>query len=81
MCDSICFQYADLTRFTIDEFYRLVLLVNEAFYAYLAEWWLDGKPRTTRKPSILYHLSPPDPRKSVIVYSCVSQNQSFAGRS
>ncbi len=39
----------DMTSVTVEEFALLVPLFETAFQAHMAEWRLDGKPRTARK--------------------------------
>jgi Helix-turn-helix of DDE superfamily endonuclease len=42
-------EVLDLTSLTMDEFQRLVLPFEAAFQAHMAQWRLDGRPRTTRR--------------------------------
>jgi Helix-turn-helix of DDE superfamily endonuclease len=42
-------QILRLTSLTVSEFEALVPLVNTAFLAHMAEWTLEGKPRTSRR--------------------------------
>lgn len=56
----------DMTSLTVDEFHRLVPLVEVAFQAYLATWRLDGKPRTTRKPTIYKNCPLPTPEDRLL---------------
>jgi hypothetical protein len=39
----------DLTSLTVDEFQQLVPPFEAAFQAHMADWRLDGKPRTARR--------------------------------
>jgi len=39
----------DMTSLTIDEFQALLPPFEQAFQAHMAEWRLDGKPRTARR--------------------------------
>src|SRR5919109_322991 len=39
----------DMTSLTLDEFRLLVPVFETAFQAHMAEWRLDGKPRTARR--------------------------------
>ncbi len=39
----------DLTSLTVDEFQRLVPPFEAAFQAHMADWRLDGQPRTARR--------------------------------
>jgi hypothetical protein len=42
-------EVLDLTSLTMDEFQRLVLPFEAAFQAHMAQWRLDGRPRTARR--------------------------------
>ena len=42
-------EFLDLTSVTRDEFQHLVPPFEAAFQAHMAQWRLDGKPRTTRQ--------------------------------
>jgi Helix-turn-helix of DDE superfamily endonuclease len=42
-------EVLDLTSLTVDEFQRLVPPFEAAFEAHMAEWRLDGQPRTARR--------------------------------
>jgi hypothetical protein len=42
-------EVLDLTRLTLDEFQHLVPPFEAAFQAHMAEWRLDGRPRTARR--------------------------------
>jgi hypothetical protein len=42
-------EVLDLTRLTVDELWPLVPPFEAAFQAHLADWRLDGKPRTARR--------------------------------
>src|SRR5919202_5199303 len=42
-------EFLDLTSLTVDEFQQLVPPFEAAFQAHMAEWRLDGKPRTARR--------------------------------
>ena len=41
-------EVLDLTSLTVDEFQRLVSPFEAAFQAHMAQWRLDGRPRTAR---------------------------------
>ena len=56
----------DMTSLTVDEFHPLVPVVEVAFQAYLVEWRLDGKPRTTRKPTIYKNCPLPTPEDRLL---------------
>jgi hypothetical protein len=42
-------EVLDLTRLTLEEFRRLVPPVEAAFPAQMAQWRVDGQPRTARR--------------------------------
>jgi DDE superfamily endonuclease len=42
-------EVLDLTSLTVDEFQRLVPPFEAAFQAHMADWRLDGQPRTARR--------------------------------
>jgi hypothetical protein len=42
-------EVLDLTSLTVDEFRQLVPPFEAAFQAHMADWRLDGKPRTARR--------------------------------
>jgi Helix-turn-helix of DDE superfamily endonuclease len=42
-------EVLDLTSLTLDEFQQLVPPFEAAFQAHMAEWRLDGRPRTARR--------------------------------
>jgi hypothetical protein len=42
-------ELLDLTSLTVDEFQQLVPSFEAAFQAHMADWRLDGKPRTARR--------------------------------
>jgi hypothetical protein len=42
-------EVVDLTSLSLGEFQRLVPLFEGAFQAHMAEWRLDGQPRTARR--------------------------------
>jgi hypothetical protein len=42
-------EVLDLTSLTVDEFHRLVPPFEAAFQAHMAQWRLDGEPRTARR--------------------------------
>jgi hypothetical protein len=42
-------EFLDFTSLTLNEFPQLVPPFEAAFYAHLAAWRLDGKPRTARQ--------------------------------
>jgi hypothetical protein len=54
-------EVLDLTSFTIDEFQRLVLPFEAAFHGPMAQWRLDGQPRTARRDTTYQHCPLPTP--------------------
>ena len=42
-------EVLDLTSLTVDEFRQLVPPFEAAFQAQMAQWRLDGRPRTARR--------------------------------
>lgn len=51
----------DLTSVTLDEFAQLVPPFEAAFHAHMAQWRLDGKPRTSRQFSVYKNCPLPTP--------------------
>jgi hypothetical protein len=51
----------DLTSLTLDEFEQLVPPFEAAFQAHMAQWRLDGKPRTSRQFSVYKNCPLPTP--------------------
>lgn len=47
----------DLTSLTVDEFQQLVPRFEVAFQAHMADWRLDGQPRTARRYTTYKKLS------------------------
>ena len=45
-------EFLDFTSLTRDEFQQLVPPFEAAFYAHMAAWCLDGKPRIARQFSV-----------------------------
>ena len=54
-------EFLDLTSLTLDEFQLLVPPFEAAFQAHMAEWRLDGKPRTARRFSVYQNCPLPTP--------------------
>ena len=54
-------EILDLTSLTLDEFQQLVPPFEAAFYAHLATWRLDGKPRTARRFTVYKNCPLPTP--------------------
>ena len=61
-------EVLDLTSLTVDEFQQLVPPFEAAFQAHMADWRLDGKPRTARRYTTYTELSAADARGSAAVY-------------
>jgi hypothetical protein len=54
-------EFLDLTSLTPDEFEQLIEPFEEAFQAHMAQWRLDGKPRTARQFSVYKNCPLPTP--------------------
>jgi hypothetical protein len=54
-------EFLDLTSLTLDEFDQLIEPFEEAFQAHMAQWRLDGKPRTSRRFSVYTNCPLPTP--------------------
>src|ERR1700759_109662 len=50
-------EFLDFTSLTVEEFRILIPPFEAAFQAHMAEWRLDGSPRTARRFSV-YHTCP-----------------------
>src|SRR5690242_11336726 len=50
-------EFLDFTSLTVEEFQILIPPFEAAFQAHMAEWRLDGTPRTARRFSV-YHTCP-----------------------
>jgi hypothetical protein len=55
-------EFLDLTSLTPDEFEQLIPPFEEAFQAHMAQWRLDGKPRTARQFSVYKNCPLPTPQ-------------------
>ena len=55
-------EFLDLTSLTPDEFEQLIPPFEEAFQAHMAQWRLDGKPRTARQLSVYKNCPLPTPQ-------------------
>ena len=55
-------EFLDLTSLTPDEFEQLMPPFEEAFQAHMAQWRLDGKPRTARQFSVYKNCPLPTPQ-------------------
>jgi hypothetical protein len=56
----------DMTSLTVDEFRLLVQPVEQAFQAHMAEWPLDGKPRTARRYTTYQNCPLPTPEDRLL---------------
>src|SRR5687767_4873727 len=54
-------EVLDLTSLTLDEFQRLVPPFEAAFQAHMAQWRLDGRPRTARRYTTYQNCPLPTP--------------------
>ena len=54
-------EFLDLTSLTLDEFEQLIPAFEAAFQAHMAQWRLDGKPRTSRQFSVYKTCPLPTP--------------------
>ncbi len=57
-------EFLDFTSLTVEEFESLLPAFEAAFQAHMAEWCLDGKPRTARRFSVYQNcpLASPEDR-------------------
>lgn len=56
----------DMTSLTPDEFQQLVAAFETAFQAHMAEWRLDGKPRTSRRYTTYTNCPLPTPEDRLL---------------
>src|ERR671925_401591 len=56
----------DMTSLTLDEFRLLVPVFETAFQAHMAEWRLDGKPRTARRYTTYQNCPLPTPEDRLL---------------
>jgi Helix-turn-helix of DDE superfamily endonuclease len=54
-------EVLDLTSLTVEEFQHLVLPFETAFQAHMAQWRLDGQPRTARRYTTYQNCPLPTP--------------------
>jgi hypothetical protein len=54
-------EFLDFTSLTPDEFEQLIPPFEAAFQAHMAQWRLDGKPRTSRQFSVYKNCPLPTP--------------------
>jgi hypothetical protein len=55
-------EFLDLTSLTLDEFEQLIPPFEVAFQAHMAQWRLDGKPRTARQFAVYKNCPLPTPQ-------------------
>src|SRR5919112_1930844 len=55
-------EFLDMTSLTLDEFQLLVPPFEAAFQAHMAQWRLDGKPRTARQFAVYKNCPLPTPQ-------------------
>jgi hypothetical protein len=59
-------EVLDLTSLTVEEFRELVLPFEAAFQAHMAEWRLDGRPRTARRYTTYTNCPLPTPEDRLL---------------
>jgi hypothetical protein len=59
-------EVLDLTSLTVDEFQQLVPSFEAAFQPYMAEWRLDGRPRTARRYTTYQNCPLPTPEDRLL---------------
>jgi Helix-turn-helix of DDE superfamily endonuclease len=59
-------EVLDLTSLTVDEFRQLVPPFEAAFQAHMAEWCLDGQPRTARRYTTYRNCPLPTPEDRLL---------------
>src|SRR5919198_1203119 len=59
-------EFLDLTSLTLDEFQRLVPPFEAAFEAHMADWRLDGRPRTARRYTTYTNCPLPTPEDRLL---------------
>jgi hypothetical protein len=59
-------EVLDLTSLTLDEFQRLVPPFEAAFEAHMADWRLDGRPRTARRYTTYTNCPLPAPEDRLL---------------
>ena len=59
-------EVLDLTSLTLDEFQRLVPPFEAAFQAHMAQWRLDGRPRTARRYTTYQNCPLPTPEDRLL---------------
>jgi hypothetical protein len=76
-------EVLDLTSLTVDEFRRLVPAFETAFQASMAQWRLDGRPRTARRYTTYQNCPLPTPEDRlwfILVYLKTYPLQVVQGR-
>jgi hypothetical protein len=59
-------EVLDLTSLTVDEFQQLVPLFEAAFQTHMADWRLDGRPRTARQYTTYQNCPLPTPEERLL---------------
>jgi len=59
-------EVLDLTSLTVEEFQQLVSPYEAAFQAHMAEWRLDGQPRTARRYTTYQNCPLPTPEDRLL---------------
>src|SRR5436190_3051593 len=59
-------EFLDFTSLTLDEFQQLVPPFEAAFYARMAAWQMDGKPRTARRFTVYKNCPLPTPEDRLL---------------
>jgi hypothetical protein len=59
-------EVLDLTSLTVEEFQHLVLPFEAAFQAHMAQWRLDGQPRTARRYTTYRNCPLPTPEDRLL---------------
>src|SRR5919202_5222193 len=59
-------EVLDLTSLTVDEFRELVPPFEAAFQAHMADWRLDGRPRTARRYTTYQNCPLPSPEDRLL---------------
>lgn len=81
--ESKSFEVLDLTSLVVEEFRALVEFFEEMFQAHVAQWRLDGKPRTSRSYTTYSNCPLPTPEDRllfVLVYLKNNPLQTMHGR-
>ncbi|HYV30458.1 MAG TPA: transposase family protein, partial [Candidatus Binatia bacterium] len=76
-------EVLDVTRLTVDEFRQVVPPFEATFQAHMAQWRLDGQPRTTRRYTTDQNCPRPTPeerRLCILVYLKTYPLQVVQGR-